>query len=33
VAIAELAAKESRTMFAWIELALKRAVEEAKRKK
>ena len=32
-AIRELAAKDNRTMSAWIELALKRAVEEAKRKK
>jgi hypothetical protein len=32
-AIRELAAKDARTMSAWIELALKRAVEEAKRKK
>jgi hypothetical protein len=32
-AIEELAAKDDRTMSAWIELALKRAIEEAKRKK
>jgi hypothetical protein len=32
-AIRELAAKDARIMSAWIELALKRAVEEAKRKK
>jgi hypothetical protein len=31
--IEELAALDSRTMSAWIELALKRVVEEAKRKK
>jgi predicted HicB family RNase H-like nuclease len=32
-AIEELAAKDSRSLSSWIEVALKRAVEEAKRKK
>ena len=31
--IEQLAAKDDRTMSAWIELALRRAIEEAKRKK
>jgi hypothetical protein len=31
--IEQLAAKDARTMSAWIELALRRAIEEAKRKK
>jgi hypothetical protein len=32
-AIEELAERDNRTMSAWIELALKCAIEEAKRKK
>jgi len=31
--IEELAAKDDRTMSAWIELALRRAIEEAKKRK
>jgi hypothetical protein len=31
--IEELSKKDDRTMSAWIELALRRAIEEAKRKK